>query len=207
MAGKKVKARKRRVPYVYFLYWSASKIGYIGSQYGKKAHPSNIWTTYFTSSVEVAAYRTAHGDPDKIFTIPCDEYDGQAEHLEAAFLRACRIEYMGCSFLNRNAYGNSGRYSDEYVYNIYEMVGSFEETAEIIKQSAETVWRKVERLRCVKEVSKPIHWPTPTGKTVVNWTYGQRPKGVYPVSDRQKALFAVSRIPFPLEEKLPLLEL
>ena len=62
-------------PYVYFIGWSQLEKFYIGSSYGikKNAHPSQLWTTYFTSSKLVKEFREVNGEPDiirieKIFT-------------------------------------------------------------------------------------------------------------------------------------------
>jgi hypothetical protein len=41
------------LPYTYLIGWSKLNLWYYGSQYGKKAHPSNLWRTYFTSLEEV----------------------------------------------------------------------------------------------------------------------------------------------------------
>ena len=52
------------ISYTYLIGWSTSNKWYYGAQYGKCAHPSNLWTTYFTSSKVVAEYRAKHGEPD-----------------------------------------------------------------------------------------------------------------------------------------------
>ncbi len=39
---------------------------YYGVQYGKKANPKNLWSTYFTSSDRVKAFREVNGEPDVI---------------------------------------------------------------------------------------------------------------------------------------------
>ena len=53
-------------PYTYLLRWSKTGRYYYGAQYGRKAHPSNLWTKYFTSSKKVSEYRKLYGDPDII---------------------------------------------------------------------------------------------------------------------------------------------
>lgn len=55
-------------PYVYFIGWSHLDTYYIGSRFGKtaKAHPSQLWTTYFTSSEYVKEFREVNGEPDII---------------------------------------------------------------------------------------------------------------------------------------------
>jgi hypothetical protein len=56
-------------PYTYLIGWSKINKWYYGAEYGYKtkiANPNNLWTTYFTSSETVAAYREIHGEPDII---------------------------------------------------------------------------------------------------------------------------------------------
>lgn len=67
------------VPYTYLIGWSTHNKWYYGSQYGQRAacgrrnnkqpsvaNPANLWTTYFTSSVDVKNMRLEHGEPDVI---------------------------------------------------------------------------------------------------------------------------------------------
>jgi len=54
------------IPYAYLIGWTKYNKWYYGSQYGKKANPSNLWTTYFTSSKEVEAFCKEYGEPDVI---------------------------------------------------------------------------------------------------------------------------------------------
>lgn len=57
------------IPYTYLIGWSKLDRWYYGVEYGqydKVANPSNLWTTYFTSSKVVAQYRQKHGKPDVI---------------------------------------------------------------------------------------------------------------------------------------------
>ena len=53
-------------PYTYLIGWTKYNKWYYGCQYGKKAHPSNLWKTYFTSSKEVRLFCEEYGDPDVI---------------------------------------------------------------------------------------------------------------------------------------------
>lgn len=71
-------------PYVYFIGWSHLNTFYIGCRYGisKNAHPSQLWSTYFTSSTHVKLFYKIHGEPDiirieKTFTDPkkCRTYE------------------------------------------------------------------------------------------------------------------------------------
>ena len=38
------------LPYFYRLYFKPTGQYYVGVQYGKNAHPDNLWNKYFTSS-------------------------------------------------------------------------------------------------------------------------------------------------------------
>ena len=53
-------------PYTYLVGWSSLNKFYYGVQYNKKANPSNLWTTYFTSSKYVKKFRELYGEPDII---------------------------------------------------------------------------------------------------------------------------------------------
>ena len=41
------------IPYTYYLFHLSTGKKYYGAQYGKNANPSNLWTTYFSSSKKV----------------------------------------------------------------------------------------------------------------------------------------------------------
>jgi hypothetical protein len=57
-------------PYVYLIGWSRQDQYYIGSRRANNdrdvAHPSDLWTVYYTSSDIVHRFREEHGDPDVI---------------------------------------------------------------------------------------------------------------------------------------------
>jgi hypothetical protein len=54
------------VPYTYLIGWSKLDLWYYGCQYSKTANPSNLWTTYFTSSSYVNEARKTYGEPDVV---------------------------------------------------------------------------------------------------------------------------------------------
>lgn len=57
------------LPYTYLIGWSKHDKWYYGAEYGsvvKNANPSNLWTTYFTSSKEVKSFREQYGEPDVV---------------------------------------------------------------------------------------------------------------------------------------------
>jgi hypothetical protein len=66
---------KISLPYTYLIGWSKLDKWYYGVRYCKGCCPSDLWTTYFTSSPIVKKFRAEHGEPDvvqlrKTFTTP-----------------------------------------------------------------------------------------------------------------------------------------
>lgn len=57
-------------PYTYLIGWSYLDKWYYGTEYGvvktPRAHPDNLWKTYFTSSKIVQYFREMYGEPDVI---------------------------------------------------------------------------------------------------------------------------------------------
>jgi len=53
-------------PYTYLIGWATQHKFYYGVRYAKNCSPTDLWSKYFTSSKEVAAMKTVHGDPDII---------------------------------------------------------------------------------------------------------------------------------------------
>lgn len=90
-------------PYFYIIGWTEHDTWYQGIQYGQKAHPSNLWNTYFTSSRYVAEFRQEHGEPDVIETLPL----GSAEEAiaeEIRYQRECDV-LNDPRWLNKNING------------------------------------------------------------------------------------------------------
>lgn len=52
------------MPYTYLIGWSHLGKYYYGCQYGREAKPSNLWSSYFTSSDIVSKFRQQFGEPD-----------------------------------------------------------------------------------------------------------------------------------------------
>ena len=52
------------IPYTYLIGWSDHNLWYYGVRYAKDCNPSDLWTTYFTSSKDVILYRNQLGEPD-----------------------------------------------------------------------------------------------------------------------------------------------
>jgi hypothetical protein len=53
-------------PYTYLIGWSKLNKWYYGLRYAKDCHPTDLWTSYFTSSKYVAWMREFYGEPDVI---------------------------------------------------------------------------------------------------------------------------------------------
>jgi hypothetical protein len=53
---------KDRVPFTYLIYCKPTDQYYYGSRYGKGCHPSQLWTTYYTSSKVVKQLILEHGE-------------------------------------------------------------------------------------------------------------------------------------------------
>lgn len=54
------------IPYTYLIGWSHHNTWYYGVRYAKGCTPGDLWTTYFTSSKEVAKRRLEWGEPDVV---------------------------------------------------------------------------------------------------------------------------------------------
>lgn len=52
--------------YTYLIGWTNQNIWYYGKRTRVNCKPSDLWVKYFTSSVHVAAFREAYGEPDVI---------------------------------------------------------------------------------------------------------------------------------------------
>lgn len=53
-------------PFTYFLYWTKTNTWYYGSRYANGCKLTDLWTTYFTSSIYVKQHISLYGDPDLI---------------------------------------------------------------------------------------------------------------------------------------------
>lgn len=53
---------KDRIPFTYLLFCKTTGQYYYGSRYGKHCHPSQLWTTYYTSSKLVKQLIREHGE-------------------------------------------------------------------------------------------------------------------------------------------------
>jgi hypothetical protein len=67
-------------PYTYLIGWTKHNKWYYGCQYAngqRVANPSNLWTTYFTSSKHVKECRELYGEPD-VVQVRCVHRDSGA---------------------------------------------------------------------------------------------------------------------------------
>lgn len=75
------------IPYTYFIKWSKTGIQYYGVRYCRNCCPSDLWTTYFTSSKYVKEYRKLHGEPDIIQIRKVFDTKEKAIIFESKFLK------------------------------------------------------------------------------------------------------------------------
>ena len=52
---------KDRLPFTYILHYLPTNQYYYGSRYAKGCHPSQLWTTYYTSSKKIKQLISEHG--------------------------------------------------------------------------------------------------------------------------------------------------
>lgn len=56
----------KRGPYTYLIGWRALDLWYYGVRYAQGCDPSELWTSYFTSSKRIPILRSLHGEPDVV---------------------------------------------------------------------------------------------------------------------------------------------
>ena len=89
----------KHVPYTYLIGWSKINVFYYGVRYSKKANPSDLWKTYFTSSKLIPEYREKYGEPDVIQVRRTFKTKEQAIKWERTVLR--RMCVASDNFLNQ----------------------------------------------------------------------------------------------------------
>lgn len=95
---------KEYKPYCYLIGWSKLDKWYYGSEYGyrsKIANPSNLWTTYFTSSKYVRKFIQANGNPDIIEIRKICLTDKETIFWEYRVLRKLKVK-NNIKWLNKN---------------------------------------------------------------------------------------------------------
>ncbi|MFA6198819.1 MAG: NUMOD3 domain-containing DNA-binding protein [Bacteroidales bacterium] len=91
-------------PYTYLIGWSSLNKFYYGVQYGTKANPKNLWTTYFTSSKYVKEFREFYGEPDIIQVRKVFETKEKAIQWEFKIIQRMKI-VSSSNWLNRSLAG------------------------------------------------------------------------------------------------------
>jgi hypothetical protein len=89
-------------PYTYLVGWSDIDKWYYGVRFAKNCHPSDLWTTYFTSSKYVALLREAHGEPDVIQVRKTFTDSNSARSWELKVLQRMKV-IQSDTWLNRAA--------------------------------------------------------------------------------------------------------
>lgn len=90
------------MPYTYLIGWSKMNKWYYGVEYANKtkiANPSNLWTTYFTSSKNVAWMREFYGEPDVVQVRKVFSNKKDALEYERKFLKKINVRKLE-NFLN-----------------------------------------------------------------------------------------------------------
>lgn len=88
------------MPFTYLIGWSAADKWYIGSRWAKGCAPSDLWSTYFTSSKYVGRFRKEHGEPDVIEIGQVFDSKKAALAHEIFLLKMNRAKERDC-FLNK----------------------------------------------------------------------------------------------------------
>ena len=97
-------------PYTYLIGWKHLNKWYYGVRFSKKAHPSELWVTYFTSSKHVKNFRKEHGEPDVILIRKIFDCQEKARLWEHKVLKRCNVIHDD-KWLNKS---NNRSVSPEY---------------------------------------------------------------------------------------------
>lgn len=92
------------MPYVYLIGWSKLNKFYYGARWSSTCDPSDLWTTYFTSSKHVAKFRKEHGEPDIIQVRKTFESRNMCQEYEMKVLRRLKV-LTNDKWLNKNING------------------------------------------------------------------------------------------------------
>lgn len=79
------------IPYTYLIGWSKYNIWYYGVRYAKGCQPSDLWTSYFTSSKLVKKARSEYGEPDIIQIRKTFTNENNARIWETKVLRRLKV--------------------------------------------------------------------------------------------------------------------
>ena len=75
------------VPYTYLIGWKYLNKFYYGVRYSKTCNPSDLWSSYFTSSNVVKSFSKKYGDPDIIEVRKIFKTQHEARFYEEKVLR------------------------------------------------------------------------------------------------------------------------
>lgn len=89
-------------PYTYLIGWSDHNKYYYGVRYAKDCHPSDLWSSYFTSSNRVKDFREEYGEPDIVQVRKTFDNKEKAIDWEYCVLRRMRVSKRN-DFLNINS--------------------------------------------------------------------------------------------------------
>ena len=88
-------------PFTYYLYWAELDLHYYGVRYAIDCNPTELWTTYFTSSTYVNRLRKNYGDPDIIQVRKTFSNAAQAKRWESVVLRRIKaldkMNWLNCA--------------------------------------------------------------------------------------------------------------
>lgn len=80
-------------PFTYLIGWTKHDRWYYGVRFARNCHSGDLWTSYFTSSKHVKAFREEHGEPDVVEVRQTFNDSLQAREWEHKVLR--RLNVMG----------------------------------------------------------------------------------------------------------------
>jgi hypothetical protein len=92
-------------PFIYAIGWTQHDRWYWGIRYAAGCSPSDLWTTYFTSSKYVRAFRDEYGEPDHIEVLFADTRE-IVEQAEADAILGWKL-HVDERWLNRGACGKA----------------------------------------------------------------------------------------------------
>lgn len=79
------------IPYTYLIGWPELNKWYYGVRYAKNCHPTDLWTSYFTSSKLVKKFVDTHGAPPLIEVRRTFSSIIKAQNWEAKVLRKLQV--------------------------------------------------------------------------------------------------------------------
>lgn len=94
------------ISYVYLISWTKLDTHYIGVRHALNCSPIDLWSTYFTSSKIVKAFRQINGEPDHIEILK--EFDNRKDALEYEELKLKEFNVLKKeNWLNQNIAGKN----------------------------------------------------------------------------------------------------